>query len=107
MKTSSLPLLIVVGLTSLLGSYMTAAHSQAPARRNSSVLSTLTVGQTVGLRVRNSAWEISTLDEVDSGSHQVAEVGEDFIVLKDVSGLTETRIPITAITAIVHVRIKK
>jgi hypothetical protein len=39
-------------------------------------------------------------------THKVLEIEHDFIVLRDEAGSVETRIPTTAVRAVVHVRTK-
>jgi hypothetical protein len=44
---------------------------------------------------------------VGAMSHKVAEVGQDYAVLKDIVGVAESRIPIYAIKALVRQKLKE
>jgi hypothetical protein len=95
--TITLSLLIAV-----LVMFSVAASPQKPQ----GVLAPLKVGQSVALQDRGGSWEIRLTDvEVPMG-HTVVEVGQDFVVLKDIAEATESRIPIFAIKAVVLVKTK-
>lgn len=79
--------------------------SQQPPAPKKTVFSTLKVGQSVTLKEKGSAWEICTIDD-EVLTHKLAEVSDDFIVLREEAGSVETRIPVTAVRAVVHVRTK-
>jgi hypothetical protein len=63
----------------------TATSQPTPAARRT-IFSTLKVGQAVTLKV--------------------AEIGDDYLAVQDEVGLTDTRIPTTAVRAVVQVRTK-
>jgi hypothetical protein len=77
----------------------------AEARRTS-VLAPLKVGQSVALQDHGGSYEIRLMDVDVPLGHSVVEVGQDYIVLTDIAEVTETRIPIYAIKAVVPVKTK-
>ena len=68
------------------------------------VFSGLKVGQQVGLKDHGTAFEISVIDDVPQ-SHKIIEIGDDFVVLEDVAGVTQT-IPVYSLKAIVRLDVK-
>ncbi len=70
------------------------------------VFSSLKVGQSVGLKDQGAAFEISVLSEEVPQGHTVIEIGDDFIVLEDVAGVTQTTIPVFSLKAIVRLDVK-
>ncbi len=62
----------------------------------------LKVGRPVVLKDEGVAYEIDVMDDQPSTGQEVAEVGGDYLVIKDVAGV-ETRIPVTSIKAIVRI----
>ncbi len=99
-----LPLVLLATVT--LALVVSTGASQPPAAQRKTVFSGLKVGQSVTLKEKGSVWEIATTDEVAPLSHKVAEIGDDFIVLRDEAGSVESRIPVTAVRAVIHVRTK-
>lgn len=75
-------------------------------KRPSGVLAGLTVGRPLSLKKLENAYEINVLSEKFPTGEEVAEVGDDFVVVKSLAGY-ETRIPITSIRAVVWVHLKK
>ena len=69
------------------------------------VFSGLKVGQQVGLKDHGTAFEISVIDDVPQ-SHKIIEIGEDFVVLEDVTEVTQTTIPVYSLKAIVRLDVK-
>src|SRR5690606_1412240 len=73
-------------------------------QKPSGVFSMLKVGQSVSLKDEGSAYTISFLDPEVPQSHKIAEIGDDFIVVEDLAGVTETAIPVYAVKSIVRVK---
>lgn len=68
------------------------------------VLSSLKVGQPVSLKENIDSYQL-TIIEGDlhiPQSHRVIEVGADWIVIEDVTGLNEASIPLTSIKAVIR-----
>jgi hypothetical protein len=87
------------------GLFSTATSQPPPAARRT-VFSTLKVGQSVVVKERNGLHEVSTMDEAGPMTHKIVEVGDDFLVVRDEAGVTESRIPVTAVRAVIYVRTK-
>ena len=96
---------IFVLVISAFGS--TSAFSKAPEKPNT-FLSVLTVGQTVTLREVAGRYEINVIEGIPNPIGQkITEVGSDCVVVEDVAGVTETRIPVYSIKAIVRIKVPK
>jgi tellurite resistance protein len=95
------------GLAAVAAAVMisTAASQQQPTPRKS-VFSSLKAGQPVTVKDKGQSVEISTMEGDTLGTHTVVEIGDDYIVLRDVAGVTESRVPIYAIRGIVHIKTK-
>ena len=70
------------------------------------VFSALKVGQSVSLKDDGSAFTLTFFDPDLLQSHKIVEIGDNFVVLRDVAGVTETTIPIYSLKAVVKVRTK-
>lgn len=82
---------------------LTLAVADLPKR---TAFADLKVGQQVGLKDLGAIYEISVLDDNTPQSHKIIEIGSDFIILKDVAGVTQTTIPVTALKSIVRMKTK-
>ncbi len=80
------------------------SHGQDKPRKG--VLAVLKEGQTVTLKESGGRYEITVLKNVPLG-HKVVEVGPDYVVVEDAAGVTETRIPVYSIKAIVRLKVLK
>ncbi len=89
-----------------LNGLFSTAISQPPAAARRTVFSTLKVGQAVAAKERNGLYEVSTMDEAGATTHKVIEVGDDYLAVRDEAGVTESRIPVTAVRAVVLVKTK-
>jgi hypothetical protein len=94
-------------LLALLALGIFSASGQAPAKPRG-VLAVLHIGQSVTLKETPAGYEISVFQNgPDLLGHKVVEVGGDFVVVQDVSGVNEVRIPIYAVKAIVTLKVPK
>lgn len=96
-------ILIVVVVIVLLGAGTYAEHDR---NGPSGFLATLKSGQRINLKEHSTVYEIQTFDQSSIGQDTITEVGVDYVVVRDVAGITETRIPVYAIRSIVHIRTK-
>lgn len=90
-------LMVAVLLTPLLA-------QQDAQPKLSGVFATLKAGQAINVKETGEKYLLTVIDG-DSKlpqPHTVLEVGQDFVVVKDFTGLNETRIPITSVKAVVH-----
>ena len=76
------------------------------AKKPKGVFSMLKVGQPVSLKDEGAAYRISFMEPEISLSHTVVEIGEDFVVVRDIAGVKETRVPVFAVKAVEKVRVK-
>jgi len=74
------------------------ASGQEKGRK--SFLSVLKEGQAVVLKEAAGRYEITLMD----GGHKVIEVGPDYVVVEDIAGVTETRIPVYSIKSITRIK---
>jgi hypothetical protein len=93
-----------IGIVVLVAVVASLGAQNAKKPRN--VFSTLKVGQSVSLKDHGSAWSISFFDDEIRLSHTVVEVGEDFVVVRDIAGVKDTTVPVFAVKAIEKVRLK-
>ena len=75
-----------------------AASGQDKGRKG--FLSVLKEGQGIVLKEAAGRYEITLME----GGHKVIEVGPDYVVVGDVAGVTETRIPIFSIKSITRIK---
>ena len=93
---------VVALLVALLLTPLFAQQEQPP--KVSGVFSNLKAGQALNVKETGERYLLTVIDG-DSKlpqPHTILEVGSDFVVVKDFTGLNETRIPITSVKAVVH-----
>lgn len=98
---------IAFALAPLLAAVLFVASGQAPAKPRG-VLALLTPRMPVSLTDTAGGYEIGTYSigpEVPLG-YTVLEVGPDHVVVEDVSGIRQLRIPIYAVKAVVTTTLK-
>lgn len=93
------------GMLLLLGGLVLVASGQAPARHQG-ILSVLHAGQAVSLKDAGNGYEIGFLQGA-SGilGHKVVEVLSDGVVIEDIAGVNQTRIPIYSIKSVVITKV--
>ena len=64
------------------------------------VLSVLSKGQAVGVKDVSGRYEISVIPDMEILGYKVVDVGSDYLVVRDITGVTELRIPIYSIKAV-------
>ena len=100
MKRTMLAVIAVCLLA--LGSITTG---QAPHQPRRDFLAVLKPKQSVLMKEVGGRFTISTMDDMpDTLTHKVVEVGADFVVVEDIVGVQQTRIPVYAITSIVRIK---
>ncbi len=92
-----------IGVTVVMG-FVAMALGADETKRAKSVFSALKVGQSVSLKEMGSAFSITVFEPELQQSHKVIEIGDNFIVLRDVAEVTETTVPIYAVKSIVKVK---
>lgn len=72
-----------------------------------SFLAVLKEDQVVTLKEVGGKYEITILKNAPAFGSKVLEVGQDFVVIGDAAGVTETRIHVMSIKAIVRLKLPK
>lgn len=93
---------VVVLVVTLLLTPLLAQQDAQP--KVSGIFATLKAGQAINVKETGEKYLLTVIDG-DSKlpqPHTVLEVGQDFVVVKDFTGLNETRIPITSVKAVIH-----
>jgi hypothetical protein len=78
-----------------------ATEAAEPTKR---FLAKLKVGQEVTLKEANGRFEIIVMKRLPLG-HKIVEIGDDYIELLDVSGVTTTIIPVYSIRSITRLEL--
>jgi len=88
----------------VVASFSATGHGQEKTRKG--FLSVLKEGQSVSVKDVGGRYEITVMKDVKLGQ-KVIEVGSDYVVVEDAAGVTETRIPIYSIKAVVRLKVPK
>ena len=91
-----------VGLGFLAGMASAPITGAVEGPAGKGLFSGLKAGRSVGLKDVGAAYEITVMGDEPLG-HEVVEVGTDYLVLRDVAGWTETRIPVSSIKSVTRV----
>lgn len=78
---------------------------QTPDKPRLGFLSALKAGQSVAVKEVAGRFEILIDDSLKDLSHKIIEVGPELVVVEDIGGLIETRIPVYSIKCIVRLRV--
>src|SRR4051794_21059893 len=95
---------VIAAVASVILPVGVAAAPKAEARKG--LFAPLEVGQQVGLKEAAGGYTITVVAGVPLGQ-KVVEVGTDYVVLEDATGTTQTRIPATAVRAVVVTKLPK
>ena len=76
------------------------------AKKPQGVFSMLKVGQSVNLKDHGSAYSLSFIEPEVPLGHTVVEVGEDYVVVRDIAGVKDVVVPVYSVKAIEKVRTK-
>ena len=101
-RPSFFHLLFAIGLI-----FVGVVSAQAPETQRTNFLGFLKKGQKVGVKTIADRFQISIEDAVPENTHTILEVGSDFLLVDDLGSLTETRIPVYAIKAVVRHKLPK
>jgi hypothetical protein len=95
MPKTSTPLLIL-----LLAGVLFVASGQAPTKTHG-VLSVLHAGQPVNLADTDGGYKLNLFDGgPEVLGHKVVEIGSDFVVVEDITGIQQLRIPVYSIKSV-------
>jgi hypothetical protein len=78
---------------------------EAP-KTSKGIFSSLKVGQPVNLKDHGAAYSISFMDDELPLTHTVIEVGGDYVVVRDIAGVTDTVVPVYSLKGIAKTRVK-
>lgn len=99
--------IVAATVAALLALGIFTASGQSPAKPRG-VLTILQVGQSVTLKDADGRYEISVIDNgPDLLGYKIVEVGGDYVVVQDFSGVNELRIPIYSVKAVVTLKVGK
>lgn len=97
-------ILLLILVVAATGTFTVTA--QAPAEKQRTFLSALKEGQSISLREVSGRYDITTVEGVAAvQGHKVIEIGNDFVVVQDIAGVTESRIPLWSIKAIIRLKV--
>jgi hypothetical protein len=71
-----------------------------------SVFSMLKVGQTVSLKGEGAAYILSFIEPEVPLGHTVVEIGENYVVVRDITGVMDVVVPVYSVKAVEKVRTK-
>jgi len=89
-------IIVLVALVTSLGAQ--------DAEKPKGVFSMLKVGQLVSLKDDGSAYSISFFDDEIPLGHTAVEIGEDYIVLRDIAGAKDVLLPVFSLKSVEKVR---
>jgi hypothetical protein len=78
---------------------------EAP-KKPKGVFSSLKVGQPVTLKDVGAGYSLSFFEEGLPLTHTVVEIGEDYVVVRDIAGVTDAIVPVYSLKGIVKTRSK-
>ena len=91
----------------LLAGVLFVASGQAPAKTHG-VLSVLHAGQSVNLADTDGGYKLNLCEGgPEVLGHKVVEVGADFVVVEDIAGIQQLRIPVYSIKSVGITKIGK
>lgn len=100
--------ILVSAVTAFLVLGVFTVSGQAPIEKQPNVLSALKEGQPVSIKEVSGRYDITTLEGVSGvQGHKVLTIGSDYLVVQDISGITEIHIPVYSIKAIIRVKLTK
>ena len=100
MRQSKMVIVAMLGL--VVGITTTSWTRGVEPQSGKGVFAGLKVGLPVTLKEAGAAYEVRLLDEAIPTVEKVAEVGVDYLVIKNEAGI-ETRSPVTSIKAVIRV----
>ena len=87
--------------------FVTSSIHAESAIAQSELFKPLKTGQHASVSSTANGYEISVIDDGAIGTYVITEIGKSFIVLKDLTGIVEIRIPVTAIAKVVITRLPR
>lgn len=101
-------LMIALFLSAFVALASFTVSGQAPDKPRKGFLSAITEGQSVTLKDNAGRFEISMFDDGPAiHSHKIIEVGQDWLTVEDIAGVTQTRISVYAIKSFVKIKVPR
>jgi hypothetical protein len=86
---------------------ISAAPGAEETKDTKGVFNRLKVGQSISLKNEGSAFTITYFEPELPRAHKVIEIGDNYVVVRDIAEVTETTMPIYSVKAIVKVKASK
>ncbi|MEO2036970.1 MAG: hypothetical protein ABGZ35_33265 [Planctomycetaceae bacterium] len=83
----------------------TALGAQS-AKNPKGVFSMIKLGQAVNLKDQGAAYSISFMEPEVPLGHTVVEIGEDYVVVRDIAGVKDVVVPVYSLKSVEKVRTK-
>ena len=84
-----------------------AVAADRPVQSKSRFLHGLSKGQSVLLKDLGTNYEINVMpDDGAKLGQEVVEIGDDYVVIRDITGYRETRVPVHSIKSIVKMKMR-
>ncbi len=93
--------IVLVALILVSCFFLFSSPSESQDKKPKGFLSILKEGQSIVLKESAGRYEINLME----GTHKIIEIGPDYIVVEDIAGLIENRIPIYSIKTITKVKL--
>jgi len=90
----------------LLGAVLVTIAAAPKDEKHTGIFTPLEKGQTVSVKDVAGRYQIGVVPGLEL-AQKVIEVGPDFVVLEDASGLVQTRIPVYSIRAVTVTKLPK
>jgi hypothetical protein len=90
----------IVLLGVVFGASLAFSQKGGERRGGEGVLSVLSKGQAVSVKEVSGRYEIGVMPNAEMLGYKVVVVGSDYLVVQDIAGATELRIPIYSIKAV-------
>ena len=84
---------------------ITGAIAAQPKENKVGIFASLDKGQKVSLKETAQGFEIGVFPGVEQLGYTITEIGQDYIVLEDITGVSETRIPVYSIKTIKTIKL--
>ena len=94
-------------LASVVAACIFNASAQSPDKP-AGFLTTLKKGQSAIVKEIAGRFEINVMDgALEPLTHKIIAVADDYVVVEDIAGVTETRVPVYSIKTIVRLKVPK
>ncbi len=85
---------------------LSSSFAVEPPKKSKGIFSSLKLGQPVTLKDMGAGYSLSFFEEGLQLTHTVVEIGEDYVVVRDIAGVTDTMVPVYSLKGILRMRTK-